>query len=83
MHNSILERYVFVRSVGIPMFIAWQRIAYVYRAKKEVHGTKVRVIWGYVSWYSTLMVALFIDTHLQTCDTSTRQLGSCEIEIQI
>ena len=25
-----------------------QRLAYVYRAKREIQGSKVRVIWGYV-----------------------------------
>ena len=44
-----------------PHGLYYQRVAYVYRAKKEVHGTKVRVIWGYVSCYSTRVVAPFIN----------------------
>lgn len=31
------------------MTLSTQRVAYVYRAKREIQGSKVRVIWGYVS----------------------------------
>lgn len=30
-------------------FYNGKRIAYVYRAKKEIRGTKIRVIWGKVT----------------------------------
>ncbi|KAK5134816.1 60S ribosomal protein L33B [Meristemomyces frigidus] len=30
-------------------FYAGKRIAYVYRGKKEIRGTKIRVIWGKVT----------------------------------
>ena len=35
-----------------------QRVAYVYRAKREVRGSKVRVIWGYVYLYCTSFIKL-------------------------
>ena len=31
-----------------PCLLCHQRVAYVYKAKKERQGSKVRVIWGYV-----------------------------------
>jgi large subunit ribosomal protein L35Ae len=30
-------------------FYLGKRVAYVYRAKREIHGSKVRVIWGRVT----------------------------------
>jgi large subunit ribosomal protein L35Ae len=41
-------------SVGERFIGCSQRVAYVYRAKREVQGSKVRVIWGYVCPYIQL-----------------------------
>lgn len=38
-----------VRSPSDAQFYLGKRIAYVYRATKEVRGTKIRVIWGKVT----------------------------------
>ncbi|THH17847.1 hypothetical protein EW146_g3053 [Bondarzewia mesenterica] len=35
--------------VALTIELVYQRVAYVYRAKKEIHGSKVRVIWGRVT----------------------------------
>jgi ribosomal protein L35AE/L33A len=38
-----------VDSQAAARFYEGKRIAYVYRAKKEIRGTKIRVIWGKVT----------------------------------
>ncbi|KAG6370309.1 hypothetical protein JVT61DRAFT_12262 [Boletus reticuloceps] len=50
MPNSTVARYAFScphRTFSEPPFPS-QRVAYVYRAKREIQGSMIRVIWGYV-----------------------------------
>ena len=49
--SSTLGRFAvpqILRSTNPKSFLRYQRVAYVYKAKKERQGSKVRVIWGYV-----------------------------------
>ena len=45
---AILPPFPFPQSADIESPLRYQRVAYVYKAKKERQGSKVRVIWGYV-----------------------------------
>lgn len=43
-------------------FYCGKKVAYVYRAKKEVQGSKIRVIWGKVTRpHGMLLSAFFLD----------------------
>ncbi|KAJ3106786.1 60S ribosomal protein L33A [Phlyctochytrium bullatum] len=47
-HTSLLQ----IENVSTPQdaeFYLGKRVAYVYRAKREVNGSKVRAIWGKVT----------------------------------
>ena len=47
--NSTLERFILAPQSASPkLTFCYQRVAYVYKAKKERQGSKVRVIWGCV-----------------------------------
>ena len=48
MRNSTLEKCVIILTI-YSVFFLWtnQRVAYVYKAKKEIQGSKIRVIWGW------------------------------------
>ena len=58
MLSSTSARYVPPRSLVNFRFydpiLSRQRVAYVYRAKREIQGSKIRVIWGCV--YSSRIV---------------------------
>ena len=49
MRSSTLEKCVIILKIYYSFFL-WtnQRVAYVYKAKKEIQGSKIRVIWGWV-----------------------------------
>ncbi|TFY74849.1 hypothetical protein EWM64_g9162 [Hericium alpestre] len=47
--NTSLLQIEGVASKEDAQFYLGKRVAYVYRAKKEIHGSKVRVIWGRVT----------------------------------
>ncbi|KAL6602170.1 ribosomal protein L35Ae [Neocallimastix sp. 'constans'] len=48
LHTSLLE-IENVNTTKDSLFYLGKRVAYVYRATKEVNGSKVRVIWGRIT----------------------------------
>ena len=46
-----------LRSANIKLSLHYQRVAYVYKAKKERQGSKVRVIWGYAFPFTPLRLS--------------------------
>lgn len=52
MLSSTSARYIPYRVLPGRILTAHQRVAYVYRAKRKIEGSNVRVIWGYVAFCS-------------------------------
>lgn len=71
--NTSLLQIEGVASKEDAQFYLGKRVAYVYRAKREVQGSKVRVIWGW-GFFKKLLPGIYDWTPL--CRRVTRPHGS-------
>lgn len=56
--NTTLVQIEGVANKEDAQFYLGKRVAYVYRAKREINGSKVRVIWGCVQQLSCALVLM-------------------------
>ena len=74
--QTLLRRVSCLNLYGHSFYLG-KKVAFVYRAHREIRGTKIRVIWGKVTRRHGMIVAATSETRNVLNDKHRRQLGSC------